>query len=344
MRLDIATFLTALYVITDDLYQRHFAHLKPRRRGKKVELSDSEVLTLAICSQWLGWSERVFISYALSNWLPYFPRLLSYSAYNRRSRDLAGVLVSLGQRIGQELERYARIQGVLKPVGVYEVIDSVPVPLMRRCRGDQHRLFGLEAAIGKGGSDKSWYYGVKLLLSVTPSGVITGFMIGPASTEDRWMAEHFLCYRMDPWAGPLEAEDMPRRRRYKGYVGPTGPIWPRAAAGELGLVPYIADDGFSGREWIAHWREDYGAPVLTTSGYKGEEAPKARREHSGRRQIVETVNSILTGTLGLSFPGARTTWGLLTRLAAKVAAVNIGIYLNRLFGRADLTHDSLFTL
>ena len=50
--------LTALYIIVDDLYQKHYAHLKPRRPGRRLELSDSEVLTLSICAQWFGTSER----------------------------------------------------------------------------------------------------------------------------------------------------------------------------------------------------------------------------------------------------------------------------------------------
>ena len=58
------TFLTALYCIVDDLYQQHYAPHKPKRRGKRPELSDSEVLTLIICAQWHGTSHRAFIRYA----------------------------------------------------------------------------------------------------------------------------------------------------------------------------------------------------------------------------------------------------------------------------------------
>ena len=45
MTVDLDTFLVALYTIVDDLYQEHFAPLKPRRPGKRPELSDSEVVT-----------------------------------------------------------------------------------------------------------------------------------------------------------------------------------------------------------------------------------------------------------------------------------------------------------
>ena len=74
------TFLVALYSTVDDLYQKYYAPHKPKRRGKKPDLSDSEVLTLAICAQWHGASQRAFIRYAAEHWRNYFPRLLSQSA------------------------------------------------------------------------------------------------------------------------------------------------------------------------------------------------------------------------------------------------------------------------
>jgi hypothetical protein len=55
------------------------------------------------------------------------------------------------------------------------------------------------------------------------------------------------------------------------------------------------------------------------------------------------VKAQRTDVLGLPFPGARSAWGLLTRVAAKVAALNLGIWLNRLFGRPDLALATLFT-
>ena len=62
----------------------------------------------------------------------------------------------------------------------YQVVDTMPVPLLRRCRGQHHRLSGDGAAIGKGGSDHDWYYGCKLLLAVTRAGVLTGLLLAPA--------------------------------------------------------------------------------------------------------------------------------------------------------------------
>jgi hypothetical protein len=82
--------------------------------------------------------------------------------------------------------------------------------------------------------------------------------------------------------------------------------------------------------------------VFTTKSYLGEHAQKLKRQHSAQRQVLETVNGKLSGVLGLTFPGARTRWGLLTRIAAKAAGLNLSIWLNRLFGRSDLAIATLF--
>jgi hypothetical protein len=335
MTLDLDTFLVALYTIIDDLYQAQVAPQLPRGPGKRPTLSDSEVLTLALCAQWLRRSERAVVRYAREHWRAYFPRVLSQSAYHRRSRRLAGVLVHLGPQVAQALGAGA---------SAYQVLDTVPVPLLRRCRGQYHRLFGGEAAIGTGGSDHDWYYGCKLLVAVTREGVITGFLLAPASTEDRWVADAFFCWRACPTAEPCHPAVLPpSHRRGGGYVGPTGPRWPRQGVGAASTSPYVADRGFHGAWWLTHWQQDYGACVLTPDDAPGRTGRVRRWQQARWRQIVETVNGQLTEVLGLSFPGARSPWGLLARVAAKVTALNLGIWLNRLFGRPDLALATLFS-
>lgn len=335
MELDIDTFLVALYSIVDDLYKKHFAPLKPNRPGPRPELSDSEVLTLLICAQWLGPSEREFGRYAARHWRCYFPRLLSQGAFNRRARDLCGVLVHMVPLVAEELGAY---------LAGCEILDGVPVPLERRCRGQYHRLFADEAQIGKGGSDKDWYFGPLLLLAVTKRGVITGFLLAPANTEIHWVGEALLCWRADPNGTPWTPADLPpSHRRGGGYVGPTGPIWPRDGVGKPSQVPYLGDGGFRGEAWAEHWQKDYQAWVFTRDKYQGEEAGKARHQHSSWRQVIETVNNVLDQALHLKFLGARSKWGLLTRVAAKLVAFNLGIWLNRLFGRPDFAVATLFS-
>ena len=333
MTLDLDTFLVSLYTIVDDLYQERYAHTKPRRPGRRPELSDSEVLTLAICAQWFGTSERAFVRYVSEHWQSYFPKLVTQSSINRRCRDLAGVMSRMVEAVAERMGSYT---------APYQALDTVAVPLMRRCRGERHRLFGHEASIGRGGSDRDWYYGCKLMLSVTDDGVITGFLLAPASTDDRWVAECLMCWRTDQRRTPLDAQQMPHKRNGRRYVGPTGPIWPRFAAGRISPSPYVADDGFFGAVWQTHWLRDYGSVVLTARSYTGPNSRLLSREHHSRRQIVETVNGRLKDTFNLHFPKARSMWGLLSRVAAKLTALNLGIYLNRYFGRPDLALATLF--
>jgi hypothetical protein len=240
MEIDLDTFLTTVYCMVDELYQERFAPRKPHRPGKKPDLSDSEVLTLTILAQWQqDRSERAFGAYAAQHWRSYFPRLLSQSQFNRRSRDLCGVLCALGPAVAQRL---AQTLGT----PAYEVLDGVPVPVMRRCRGDRHRCFGSEAQVGRGGSDKDWYYGVKLVTSVNDQGLISGFVVGPANTEERWLAEALLRWRADPTAPAPRASDwaevLPPRDRKRGpRKGPTGSVGLASGAGQATAAIYLGD-------------------------------------------------------------------------------------------------------
>lgn len=336
MEIDLDTFLVTVYCTVDDLYQAFVAPAKPRRRGHQPEMADSEVLTLALVAQWQqDRSESAFLRYVRHHWRGYFPRLLSQSAFNRRVRDLAGVLAFLGPLIGRETTR------PLAEPPAYEVLDGVPVPVMRRCRGIKHRLFADEAAIGHGGSDEDWYYGVELLTIVNAAGLISGFVIGPATTDERWLAEALLRWRQDPTAPvPTRAQLAPllgpSHKAEGARVGPTGPIGSRWGAGERSDLPCLADLGFRGRAWAHHWRADYGTAVLTKADYANAAATERRKGRhmlSSLRQVIETTNQALTDVFGLTFPRARTAWGVLARVAAKIAAFNAALSINHLFNR-----------
>jgi hypothetical protein len=249
-------------------------------------------------------------------------------------RDLAGVLVDLIPHLARQLG------AALAP---YEVLDGVPVPLARRDRGSAHRQFGDEVGLGCGGTDRDWYYGSELLLAVSAEGVITGFVFGNPSTDDRWLAEALLAWRADPTAAPRPAASLPpSHRKGGGRVGPTGAILPRQGAGEPATGVYLGDCGFSGPAWQGYWRDRYGATVLTPRDLAPARDHPARHQFAGWRQVIERVNGVLEHGFHLWYPQAKTTWGLLTRLAAKVLALNLAIALNRQFGRPALACATLF--
>jgi hypothetical protein len=185
---------------------------------------------------------------------------------------------------------------------------------------------------------------------VQQDGLISGFVLGPANTDGRWLAEALLRWRTDPAApAPTLAQLAPVLGRPKDGSrrrGPSGPLGPRAGVGTPSELPYLGDLGFAGAAWQRHWQAQYGATVLTKADYAAVSA--AERAAAGQwlcslRQLIETANAVLCELLGLKFPRARTYWGLLTRLAAKIAAFNLLLYLNHRFERPTFAYASPLT-
>jgi hypothetical protein len=345
---DLTTFLTTVSCVVDDLYQDHCAHHKPRRPGRRPDLSDSEVLTLALLAQW--WptnSERAFCAYVAHHWRAYFPRLLDSSALNRRIRDMGGVLAVLTPLVA---ETARRVLGFEPPP--YAVLDGAPVPLMQRCRGPQQRVFTHEAAIGKGGPQKDWFYGLKALVVVDPEGFITGLVSGPANTDERLLVEALLRFRWDPRAplpsgAQLTALLGPTHAAGGGRRGPTGPIGPRLSAGRPCPERLLLGDlGFRGDAWHTHWEHDLHASVVTertlaTAAQRDGDRALLHAYH-GARQVVERTIGSLEHQFHLAYPRARSLGGLWARLAAKAAAHNLLRFLNGWFGRPLEAHFNPF--
>jgi len=100
----------------------------------------------------------------------------------------------------------------------------------------------------------------------------------------------------------------------------------------------LSASGFRGEVWLTHWATAYAAHVcpLSTAALG-----TRRRWWSAARQGVETIFANLRESFGLKYPDAHTGWGLLMRVAAQVAAYNLGIALSRLFGRPDFAFATL---
>jgi hypothetical protein len=352
MDLDLDTFLVTVYCTLDELYVAHCAARKPGRPGARPTMSDSEVLTLMVLAQWRAdRSERAMLAYARKHWDTYFPRLLDQSAFNRRVHDLTSVLGTLGPLLAQRVIAAWEQDG--GRVG-YEAVDGVPVPLARRCRGLRRKLFAAtDAGLGKGGSDKEWYFGVHLVAGVHACGALTGFVQAPADTAERWLADAFFRWRADPTAPQPSAAQLapilgPRHTTGGQRTGLTGLIRGRPAVGTPATDVYVVDLGFAGARWQAHWHDHYGATVLTKRDLPAAATPPEQhalaRVACGARQIVETAFGWLTAQLGLEFPRARTIQGVLARLSAKVVAYNLALWLNRLVGRPPLAHCNPFAL
>ncbi len=329
MDVDLDTFLTTVYVaIAAWCATEPPASPHP---GPHPKLSDAEVLTLMVVGTFRGHSERALLRWADTVLRPWFPVQLSQSAFNRRARVLAFAAARLLPALAVQL-------GVAQDT--YEVVDTVPVPVAQRCRGDRRACFTEEeTSVGRGGVGKAYYYGVSLLLSVAASGPITGLVVAPANVQERWPFSALLSWRDDPTAVPMTAAALASRNPWrKTYVGPTGYLTGPATVGATVCGTYLADRGFAGQVWHAHWREDLAAEVWTPDRV----ARPVRHWFHHARQVVETINGVLTDVLHLKFPHAHTYAGLITRIVTTCATVNLGILVNRHCGRPDLALGTLF--
>jgi transposase len=323
MELDLETFLTTLYVMVDDLYQQHIQPYMPARSGPASALSDSEVLCLGLAAQWrsgVPWkTERHFVRYTLAHLRPLFPGMTSQSAFNRRLRRLWGAYILIQQAVAEQLWI----------VQDCEIMDCVPVPIARGARSFHPGWLEDIARIGKGGNDR-YFYGLHLLLVISRSGVATGWTLAAGNVQDRWLAELLLSSRAGSTqlSGPQD----------QGLEPPTDWVGPAQSCGAARHCPILADLGYDGEAWCQHWATDYGAQVITSPE---KEQRKARQWFSSLRQVVETAFSSLCDSFGLQFPRAHTRWGLLTRIAGKLAAYNLGILINRTCGRPDFAFATL---
>jgi transposase len=327
MSLDLETFLTTLYVITDDLYKDFVRPKMPNNGGPVPHLSDSEVLCLGLAAQWrsgVAWkTERGFVRYAHKHLRPFFPGMTSQSAFNRRLRRLWGAYILIQQAVAD----------LLWSPQDCEIMDCAPIPIARGARSFHPGWLADIARIGKGGNDR-FFYGLHLLLVVSSSGVATGWTLAAGNIQDRWLTELLLSSRagVSQLSGPENAQGTLRLEPPIDWIGPT------QSCGTNRHCPVVADLGYSGEDWHVHWDQDYQATVVTP--------PKCAWHGAGTwfsslRQAIETAFANLCENFGLHFPRAHTTWGLLTRISAKVAAYDLGILINRQCDRPDLALQTL---
>lgn len=332
--MDLDTFMTTLYVIVDDWFKAKAMALQLKRSGPSPSMSDAEVLSVALAGEWrkgVPWdSERGVVRYMQKHGRKWFPKMLNRSSFNQRVRNLWAVLVQLQADLAQRLR---------EEDSFYEIVDTVPVPVgsLSQSKAEESHWFQT-ADIGYGGNQGRMYWGHQALMSVSPKGVISGYLLSSASSDDRWLMQGFLSQRA--WMAQLIAPEAWRPHR---RLSPPAFLAGFQACGESSVAIYLADKGFNGFRWHNQWFTLYQVEVLTAPS-------KATRSHWPRswgawfsqlRQPIETTFSVLSEVFSLKRLQAHSLWGLYTRLALVTTAHNLGILLNQTLERDLLSHATL---
>ncbi len=289
---DFADFCLVTYTLVDDLWDQLPADLRPH--GQQSKCSNSELLTMALVEECMGWDEE---TEAISRWAQHrdlFPHVPHRTRFNRRRRALTDALLWMRQRILALLD-YAQDR--------YCVIDSLPVPVI-----GFHLVPGAASArywrnagadYGRVTTKKQTIFGYKLHLLVTLTGVIRTFSLAAASAHDLTVAPDLLA---DEWDRVVLGD--------KGYISA-----PLAQA----------------------LREERQVTLITPlrSNQRPERDPASTRLVNGMRQVIETVNDQLEDQFRIGKNHAHTFGGLCARLASKLTAHTLCLYINRLLGKAD---------
>jgi len=333
--MDLDTFFTTLYVFVDDWYKAYVMPHKPKTAGAPPQMSDSEVLTAALAGQWrvgVPWrTERGLVRYLQAHGRGWFPMMLERSAFNERVRYLWGAFILLQQVVADLLH---------SEEDRYECVDCEPLPAMSNSQAlnrSGHWLW--ESTTGHGGTSGGFFTGDHVLAVVSATGAVTGWMLANADIQDRWLLELVLSSR----AGRSQLA-LPEHHPKKGTLSlPAGHLGPVQAAGRGSPQPYLADAGYNGQHWITHWQTTYQATVVSPPQPNEPLAwpPAARSQFSRLRQIVETVFACLDTVFALKHLNAHSRWGQYTRVAAKMAACNIGQFINCWLGRPRLALATL---
>ncbi len=172
----VEEFIIAVFCLVDDLYKKNVSR-RLRRRGFPPKLTDSEVITMEIVGEFLGFdTDKAIWSYFKQHWLSYFPGLRRRTNFVRQAANLWAIKQKIQKNLATEL-------GAFKDT--LHMADGFPLPLCHFKRAYFSRLFRSDAAYGYCASKEERYYGFKGNLLIDSQGVITGITVTPANIDER---------------------------------------------------------------------------------------------------------------------------------------------------------------
>jgi hypothetical protein len=162
--------IIGIFCLVDDLL-KGIGHREDCRR----KVSDSEVITTAIVSA-LYFGGHIDHSRHMMKMTGMVPQMLDKSRFCRRLHQLEFLLCSLFFQIGQQLKTIAGASDY--------VIDSFPVAVCDNIRISRCKLLQGEQWRGKQCSMRRYFYGVKVQVLTTSSGIPVEFCFVPGSESD----------------------------------------------------------------------------------------------------------------------------------------------------------------
>lgn len=288
-------FIIWVFCIVDNSFNHIAPNCRLRTRGFAPSLTDSEVITMEIIGEFLGIdTDKGIWSYFNRHWHPWFPKLGSRSAFAKQASNLW----NLKQKIHIEIAK--SLEALRDPI---HLTDGFPVPVCKFKRANFSKCFKGDAAYGHCASKGETYYGFHGHLIVDFNGVIAGYTLAAANTDER------------------------------------DTLW-EVVENIQGLV--VGDKGFI-RPYLKSELAQQGIQLETPlrSNMKDERDPAFVRSLMSTRRLVETVIGQLTERFNIEKVWARDLWHLTNRFVRKILAHTVCVFVNCQLGRKPLQFEGL---
>ena len=179
----VEEFIIQTFCLIDDLFDELFPE-PLRKRGFAPKLSDSEVVTIEVVGEWLGFhKDKEIWKYFQRHWLHFFPKLPSRTKLASQGANLWIVKQKMMERLVQMLG--ADCDDI-------HMIDGFPIEICVRTRASQCKSFNGEAAYGYCASKKKPFFGFQGHLLVAANGVPVSFSLTPANVDERDAAHDLI--------------------------------------------------------------------------------------------------------------------------------------------------------
>jgi hypothetical protein len=293
---DLDTLATALYVTVDDFLIGNPQHLPWRPKvGIAARLGDAELVTLVVLQALLGFtSEARWLRYASDRLRSMFPYLPTQSGYNKRVRAAAGMLRAVIAHLVATTSRTSD--------DVW-VVDSTPVECGRSRETAKRSDLAGWAEYGYCASHSRYFWGLRLHLLCTVSGLPVAFALTGAKADEREVR-----------LGMFDAD-------------------PNLLATHPGQT-LMADKNYYGSHFEATLA-DAGIELLRPAR-KGEKPRAGQRYFKPLRQVIESINNTLKAQLDLERHGGRTIAGVASRVLQRILALTAAIWHNDRTGQPVL--------
>ena len=160
---DLNTLLTALYVELEDRVLPRLGWSRAHRPGRKPELTDAELLCLAVAQQLLEVaSERRWIRYARTHLVGMFPHLPGQSGFSKRLRAAGPLLSAVITELARDTPSWAEH---------LRLLDSTPLPCAASRETVKRSDLAGDAGYGYCASHSRFFWGFRLYLITTPEGM-----------------------------------------------------------------------------------------------------------------------------------------------------------------------------